>query len=208
MCRIPLIIAAYLLGSQVASAAEPPPVLTLKPCIPNAPAAQAPVKPVPPPRKILTLQTPEQTPPALPLIIGPPPPTGEASPASMRWEPEIPRHELALQQAQPSAFDRLLDQISKIFDPQDIEGPLGTLSTVHILPPVEGNHRFLPFFSLGQDADELDAHLRLGAGAGMTYRIDPLTSLNAEVHYLESAGDVNPATSSETRFMLTFTRKF
>ena len=68
--------------------------------------------------------------------------------------------------------DALL-QAGEAIDPQSVEWPLGTLTSVHFRPTLDsGIGTWVPFFSVLQDVDELDAHERDGVGAGLTYRFD------------------------------------
>jgi hypothetical protein len=107
--------------------------------------------------------------------------------------------------SEPTLFDKIGDHFSGL----DVEWATGTQSSVYLLPwPAKGENKLIPFIDLLQDADEVDAHLRMGVGIGVKYLINKNMSIDAEVLALEESGDHNPATSSETRAMLMFTVRF
>ena len=119
-----------------------------------------------------------------------------------------PRGFAAAQQyvtSEPTFFDQIGDYFSGL----DVEWATGTQFSFFLMPwPAKGENKLIPFIDLLQDADELDAHLRMGAGVGLKYLINKNMSIDAEVLALEDSGDHNPANSSETRWMLIFSARF
>jgi len=109
----------------------------------------------------------------------------------------------------PTPSIPVMDEVAKHLDFQDIQWPLGEALEGHFLLPVDhpiGN--WVPFLSVLQDNDELDAHIRNGVGVGATYRFNEHARVDVEVQYLESSGDANPAIGSETRGSIIFSFDF
>jgi len=100
---------------------------------------------------------------------------------------------------------------STIIDADDSEWPLGTILEGRFHFPQAfnvGGISMVPFISLMQDADELDAHIRNGIGTGLEFPLDKNTNFTVEVLYLDHSGDVNPVLGNETRGMALFNFRF
>jgi hypothetical protein len=109
-----------------------------------------------------------------------------------------------------SGSENFLDAIGNYMDPQSVEWPLGTLTSVHFRPTADsGIGSIVPFLSVLQDVDEVDAHERDGLGAGLTYRFDASSRFDVELDYLDAAGgSSNPALTDEVRLTALFTINF
>jgi hypothetical protein len=103
----------------------------------------------------------------------------------------------------------LLDAVGEVIQAQDVDWPLGTLTTAHFAwPDADKIGTWKPFLSLLQESDELDAHVRNGIGAGLTFRLNESARVDVEGMFLQSSGDVNPNLGDEGRVSVVFSMTF
>jgi hypothetical protein len=113
--------------------------------------------------------------------------------------PAIPQLEV------PGPFDALADMM----DVQEVPGPLGSAISAHFHAPMKDDiGKWVPFVSILQDFDELDAHIRNGVGAGLTYRFNRDVRVDIEAAYLDKSGYSNPALGREGRVTVMFSFAF